>query len=224
MKMTGSFNLMDLDPTGIQKLGGGIITSATTPATANTTAPNQVIASGWAENTIYDLNILTSSTDDTPLKMGATKPTITSINLDAAGTPEVLTEGTDYILVKTNAMSGWGVQFQVAGISKPSPTTYAITIDYGSNTPIARTTLYGGSSSAVFNSYALKISHTDSAGLSRGIEIYSVSTNSGGIAFSLKSALTDGTDVLPVSFTGEIDSTKTDGRQLFAWYTDTGTV
>jgi len=224
MKMTGSITLMDLDPAGIVKVSGGVITSVDTAASANTTAPNQVIAAGWAQNTLYDLEMETSATDSTLLKMGATKPTFTSVTLDATGTPEVLAEHTDYMVVKSNAVSGWSIQFDTTAISDVAPTTKTITIDYGSNTPVARNTLYCGSSTATFNAYKMKFTCNDSTGKARGLELYSVTTNSGGIAFGLKSALSDGTDTLPLSFTGEIDTTLTDGRQLFAWFTDTGVV
>jgi hypothetical protein len=224
MKMTGSVTLMDTDPANIVRVSGGVITSTSTASTAHSSIPVQVIPIGWAQNTLYDLNMKTSATDSTLLKMGTTKPTITSIEIDADGTPETLAEHTDYMLVKANCESGWAIQFDITSISKPSPTTYAITITYGTNTPIASTTLYCGSSTATFSAYKMRFSCNDSTGKARKLELFSVTTNSGGIAFGLKSALSDGTDTLPLNFTGEIDTTLTDGRQLFAWTVDTGVV
>lgn len=222
-KITGSFNLMDLDPAGLVRIMGGLITKTETVASANSSIPDQVIAAGWADNTVYDLVMYTSSSDSTKLNMGATIPTLTSVTLDAAGTPEVLTANNDYVIVKKpDAVSGYGIQFVSANMSTGSPTTKAITIDYGTNTPVARTTLHMGTSVAEFDAYSIKITHTDSNSKERGIEIYSATTNSGGFAFGMKSALSDGTDVMNVQFTGEIDETLTDGRQLFNWYMDSG--
>lgn len=222
MNIDGAFTLINLNYDNIEKLGGGLFTKVTTPASANSSIPNQVIAAGWAENTFYPLEMQTSPTDSTLLNMGTTKPTLTSVTLDAAGTPETLTEGTDYVVVKGDAVSKWGLVFQVAGIAKPSPTTYAITIDYGTNTPVARVTLNAGSSTALLSAYSLKIEHTDSAGLIRGIELFSVDTKSGGFAFNFRGANEDGLEELPVSYMAQLDTSLTDGAQLISIYADNG--
>jgi len=108
MKIEGSFNLIDYDYANLARLGGGLFTKVDTPASANSSIPDQVIAAGWADNTIYPLEMLTSSTDSTPLNMGTTQPTLTSVTLDAGGTPEVLAEDTDYVIVKLpEAVSKW---------------------------------------------------------------------------------------------------------------------
>jgi hypothetical protein len=222
MKMTGSVTLMDLDPAGIVKVSGGVITSVATPASENTAIPDQVIAAGWTDSVKYALIAKTSSSDATELKLSA-KPVFTSVKIATSTTPETLVEDDDYIVVvDPNASSGYSIVFIEAGMTEKG--NGAITIDWGANTPTARTTLYCGSSTATFNAYKMRFSCNDSTGKARGLELFSVTTNSGGIAFGLKSALSDGTDTLPLSFTGEIDTTLTDGRQLFAWFTDTGVV
>lgn len=222
MVMKGSFTLINLDPAGVNKMSGGLFTSVQTLASANTSIPDQVIAANWNDNVKYELVMYTSSSDSTKLKMN-TKPTLTSVTLDAAGTPEVLTENNDYVVVAdTGSVSGYSIQFISANMSTGTPKTKAITIDYGSNTPVASTTVYAGTTTATLTAYALKFTHTDSASKARSLELYSVDTDSGGFQFNFKGATSDGVEEMPLAFTAKIDTTKTDGRQLFAWTVDEG--
>lgn len=222
MTMAGSFNLINLEPDSINRMGGGVLNVVTTDGTPLSSIPDQVVGVGWADNTIYNLSPETTSSDSTPLRITA-KPTLTSVTLDAGGTPEVLAEDTDYVIVAdSNSYSGWSIQFISASMSTGSPTTFDITIVYGTNTPIAKTTVYGGSSGVTLDAYAMRITHTDSNNKVRELELFSVDANSGGFAFNFKGANEDGTEVMPLTFTAKIDSNLTDGRQLFAWSRDTG--
>lgn len=222
MTIDGSFTLIDLDPSGVALMGGGLYSTSTTAASPVTTIPNQVIAAGWADNIAYPLIALTSSSDSTPLKISA-KPTLTSVTLDAAGTPETLTENSDYVVVAdAESSSGWSIQFISAGMSTGSPKTKAITIDYGTNTPVARTTMYAGTSTKKLTAYSVKFEHTDENGKARGVEIFAANPKSGGFAFGFKGADSDGVEQMDITFTGIIDTTLTDGRQLMSWYSDAG--
>ena len=222
MTIEGSFSLIDLDPAGVALMGGGIFSTATTAGSALTTIPDQVIAAGWADNTKYALVALTSSTDSTPVKITA-KPTLTSVTLDAAGTPETLTENSDYVVVAdAESSSGWSIQFISAGMTTLNPTTKAITVDWGTNTPVARTTMYAGSSTKKLTAYSVKFEHTDENSKVRGVEIFAANPKSGGFAFGFKGADSDGIEQMDITFTGIIDTTLTDGRQLVSWYSDTG--
>lgn len=227
MTIAGAFNLINIDPANIVRLGGGLFTSSTTAASANSTIPDQVVAANWDDNIKYELVAYTSSSDSTKLKLSA-KPTLTSVTLDAAGTPEVLSEigagaGGDYMVVAdSDSYSGWSIIFNSAGMTTGTPKTKAITIDYGTNTPVAKTTVHCGSSGATLSAYAMKITHTDSNSLVRELELYSVDANSGGFAFNFKGANEEGTEALPLTFTAKLDSTLTDGRQLFAFSIDNG--
>lgn len=222
MTIAGAFNLINLEPASINRLGGGMFSITTTAASPTTDIPVQVIAAGWDDNVKYELIMETSSTNDTKLRTTA-KPTLTSVTLDAAGTPETLTENNDYVIVADGgSYSGWSIQFISANMSTGTPKTKAITIDYGSNTPVAKTTLHCGSSGATLNAYAMKITHTDDNSLTRELELYSVDANSGGFAFNFKGANEDGVETMPLTFTAKIDSSKTDGQQLFAWSVDNG--
>ena len=227
MTMAGSFNLINLEPASINRLGGGLFSITTTTASPTTDIPNQIIAANWNDNTKYELVMYTSSSDSTKLRT-TTKPTLTSVTLDAAGTPETLTEigagaAGDYMIVADgNSYSGWSIIFNSAGMSTGTPKDKAITVDYGSNTPVAKTTVHAGSSGATLSAYAMKITHTDDNSLTRELELYSVDANSGGFAFNFKGANEDGVEMMPVTFTAKIDSSRTDGQQLFAWSVDNG--
>jgi len=219
--IAGSFSLIHWDLANINRFGGGMFTLTTTAASATTSIPNQVIAAGWADNKKYELLMYTSSSDSTKLRVSA-KPTITSVSL-GAGSPETLTENNDYVIVADgNSYSGWSIQFISANMSTGSPTTYAITVDYGSNTPIATQTINCGASSVEFDPYQIKFEHTDDAGLKRTMEIFSADTNSGGFAVNMKGANEDGVESIPFAFTGKCDSTLSSGYQLFRFTVDNG--
>ena len=103
-----------------------------------------------------------------------------------------------------------------------NPTTKDIEIDYDSNTPIASSTLYCGSSTAQLTAYAMQITHTDSDSKVRRLTLYSVDPNTGGFQFNFKGANEDGLEEMPLAFTAKLDTSLTDGRQLMAWTVEDG--
>ena len=221
MTIAGAFNLINLEPASINRLGGGMFSITTTAASATTDIPDQVIAAGWDDNVKYELIMETSSTNDTKLRT-TSKPTLTSVTLNATS-PESLVENSEYVIVADgNSYSGWSIQFISANMSTGTPKSNSITIDYGSNTPVAKTTINCGSSGVTLAAYAMKITHTDDNSLTRVLELFSVDGNSGGFAFNFKGANEDGVETMPLTFTAKIDSSKTDGQQLFAWSVDNG--
>ena len=216
-----TLTLANLNPVNIGKIGGGQFTVTTTAAAANTDIPDQVIAADWNDNVKYELVMETSSTDSTKLRTTA-KPTLTSVTLDATS-PETLTENNDYVVVAdSGSYSGWSIQFISANMSTGTPKANTITIDYGSNTPVASTTVHCGSSSVVLASGALKFTHTDDFGLKRTMEIHSTDLQPGGIQIGYKSATADGTEEMPLTIKGKVNSTLTNGRQLFSWTIENG--
>jgi len=220
--IAGSFDLIHWDLNNLNRLGGNMFSLTTTLASATTSIPDQVIAANWNDNVKYELIMYTSSSDSTKLRT-TTKPTLTSVTLDAAGTPETLTENNDYVVVADGgSYSGWSIQFISANMSTGTPKTKAITIVYGSNTPVAKTTINCGSSSVIFNAYQLKFEHTDSSMRTRTLELFSVDTNSGGFAIDYGGANEDGVESIPFSFTGKCNSALTDGAQLFSFSVDNG--
>ena len=92
------------------------------------------------------MKLFTSSAAITELRPNA-KPTLTSVTLDVGGTPETLTENNDYVIVEdSTSHSGYSIVFMSAGMTTLTPKTKAITIDYGTNTPIAAKVMTAGSS------------------------------------------------------------------------------
>ena len=221
-RIEGGFTLINLNPAVVQKMGGGLFEVVETPGTAVTTIPDQVILAGWDDNISYPLIAKKSSTDSTELKLTAI-PTLTSVTLDAAVTKETLTENNDYIVVAdSGSSSGYSIVFMSKNMTTLNPKTKAITIVYGTNTPVANTTIYAGSSTQTLSAYALRIAHTDDAGLVRKLDLYSVSPTTGGFQFNFKGANEDGVEEMPLTFTAKVDTSKTDGRQLMAWSVDAG--
>lgn len=221
MTMAGGFTLINLNIANISSLGSGMFSTVTTAASPVTTIPNQDIAAGWVDENKYPLIMYTSSSDSTELKM-STQPVLTSVTADPAGTPEVLAEGTDYVICKdSDSISGWSIQF-ISGNFGTASEGDLVTIVYDTNTPVASTTLYCGSSTQILTAYAMRIKHTDSNSKVRQLDLYSVDMDSGGFQFNYKGANEDGVEEMPLAFTAKIDNTRTDGRQLFAWTIDTG--
>lgn len=219
----GAFNLQQLDLDNISRLASGLMTKVTTPASATTSIPDQTIAAGWDDAETYELVCYTSSSDSTKLKFSSA-PTITSVTLNA-DTPETLTAGTDYVIVDMpEAVSRYGITFISANMSTGTPKAESITIDYGSSTPVARDTYHIGTSVQKLTSFALKLEHTDTAGLIYGREIHECYTNSGSLAFNFKSAAETGFNEMAFSFTGVLNSDLTEGRQLMSVYEDSGAV
>ena len=222
-KANGSFTLQQLDYDNISKLSSGLMEKVTTAASANTSIPDQDIDEGWEDNVRYELIMYTSSTDDTKLKM-ATQPVLTSVTLNHE-TPEVLAEDTDYVVCQDpDSFSGWSIQFISGNMGTESPTSYSITIDYGSNTPVARSTYHIGTSTQLLTSFDIKLEHTDANSLVYGVEIYECYSNSGSLVFMFKSAAESGFNEMPFSFTGVVDISRDSGRQLMAVYEDTGAI
>jgi hypothetical protein len=221
MTINGKFTWTNLNPDRLTDLGGGMFKKSSTTGAPVATIPAQSIPVGWGDNVPIELVMKTSSSVATLLRMGATKPIITSVTLNA-GAPETLDENIDYVIVvDSGAVSGWAIQFIFDNMETVSPKLYSISIVYGTNTPIARTSISIGSSSEVLTAYKLKFEHTDDNALVRGIEIYAANPKSGGFNFSFKGADEDGEEEMTVSFTGELDVTRTTKEQLMTWYIDT---
>lgn len=221
MVIEGGFTLINLNPVGVSMMSGGIFTSSPTAGDPVATIPNQDIPAAWDDHQKYELIMYTDDDDDTKLKM-STQPVLVSVTLNA-GAPEVLVEDTAYIIVEDpESSSGWSIVFLSANMVTETPKTYSITIVYDTNTPVARTNLYAGTSTLVLTAYSIKFEHTDAADKVRGLEIFSANPKSGGFNFDFKGADEDGVEEMPLTFTGVVDVDLTDGQQLMNWYTDTG--
>jgi len=221
--IAGGFTLINLNQEGIERISGGLFTVVATAGAQVLDADitDQEVAAGWSDNTLYDLDPIVTATG-VSMKI-ATQPVLTAVTLDLGGTPEVLAEDTEYVIVEnSNSPSGWSIQFLGGNMSTGSPTTFIITVDYDDNIPVATSTLYAGSSTATLDAFAMQITHTDSAGLTRRLDLYSVDPDSGGFQFNFKGANEEGVEEMPLTYTAKIDGTRTDGRQLLGWSVENG--
>ncbi|GAG03674.1 unnamed protein product, partial [marine sediment metagenome] len=76
MVIAGGLTLINLNPAGIEKLGGGALTLTTTTSSPSVTISDQTIDSGdWAENTPVNMSMLESAV---AVKASAS-PTLTSV-------------------------------------------------------------------------------------------------------------------------------------------------
>lgn len=216
MVIDGAFTMINLEPDAIEKLGGGMFTTVDTTASsvADADITDQSIVGFTNKKPIALEPIITASTE---LLRFSTTPVLTSVTASTSG---ALAADDDYVVVvDSNSSSGYSILFITTGTATVG-TSETITVDFGNNVPFAGTTLYAGTSTKVLTAYALKIEHTDSdSNIDRSFEIYSANPTSGGFQFNFKGANEDGVEEMPVTFQGAIDTTKTDGRQLFAYYT-----
>jgi phage baseplate assembly protein gpV len=214
MTIAGGFTLVNLDPEGIEKLGAGMFERVTTSGSPITPA-NQVIASGFTNVSNIALKFILSGV----YYKAASTPTITSVTGSVDG---ALTVNVDYtIVVDSSAQSGYSIVLNTAGANLTT-TAQTITIVYTSITPITSQIIYAGTSTKILTAYAMKITHTDSNSKIRQLELFAVNPNSGSFQFNFKGANEDGLEEMPLVYTGQLDTSLTDGRQLLAWTFETG--
>lgn len=217
MQIDGSFTLINLNQDNVERLGGGMFSTVDTAGGSVSSIDDQVIASGAATNvTPYELVITETGGNNLRVSSSLVIASVTG------STDGALAENDDYTIIDdSNSYSGKSIVFNTAG-STLTTLAQTITIAYTSVTPVATTVMYAGASTQVLSAYALKFTHTDSAGLIREFEIYSCDPNSGGFQFNFKGADEDGVEEMPITFTGRLDTTKSSGQQLFAWTVNTG--
>ena len=229
MTMSGSFTLINLDPEGVEALGGGVFELVTTNAAEVVAASSvdQIIAAGWDDGIAYPIVWDGSAAVGQALKFSAA-PVLTSVTLDPGDADEALSAWSavasgDYtVIADPNSGSGYSIIFNSASMATGTPKTKTIAIVFGDNTPVGSTTLYAGSSNAQLSAYAMRVTHTDSNSKIRRLELYAVDAESGGFAFGFKGANSDGVEEMPLSFKAKLDTTRTDGRQLMAWTIEVG--
>ena len=207
--IAANLTLADLNPTALSALSGGMISKTTTAASAVTTCPDQVISEGFALQTPYELVIETSSSDSTKLK-ASVEPTLTTTTGVVGTADGNLVEGTDYeLVIMSSAFSGYGIVFlSTVDLAQD------ITIDYSSVTPVATTTLTAGQSTYAPDTIALQFYESASG---RTMTIYACNVDSGGYNFGFKGVDSDGVEEMALAFTGQLDTTRTSGDQLFSW-------
>tara|TARA_Y100000361_G_scaffold152325_1_gene171536 strand:+ start:16216 stop:17064 length:849 start_codon:yes stop_codon:yes gene_type:complete len=216
MTIAGSFTLIDLDPAGIEKLGGGMFNLTSVAGSPSATVDDQVLTNGtWANMSPFNILFVDGGVTIKP-ESGFT---LTSVSGSVTG---ALAVDDDYFIIEdSSSPSGFSIQINTNGTAGVG-LGEDITIDYNSVTPKASQVLTGGSSTEVLNAYAMMITHTDDAGKIRQLELYSVDANSGGFAFNFKGANEEGVEEMPLSYTANIDSSRTNKDQLFAWTIEEG--
>jgi hypothetical protein len=217
-EVEGTVTIANMNMTILSELFGGLFTPVTTPASENSSIPDQYIAAGWDDHIVYDLLPETSGSDSTILKL-STQPVLTSVKIATSTTPETLTEDTDYVVsVKDSSPSGWGIEFIEAGMTEKG--NGIITIDWGANTPVSRVTYHIGTSKTTIDPFALKFEHTDSASKVNGCIIHKCYPKPGSFQFGYKGASESGYETIKFTFRGITDTSQTDGRQLMNKYVD----
>lgn len=218
MTIAGAFTLINLEPTGVSKMGGGLFEIQTTTATPTSNVDDQVLASGaWNEKILYPL-VMIDSTSGVAYKASAA-PTLTSVTGSVDG---ALTVDDDYIIVAdSNAPSGYSIMLLLAGATLTT-IVQDITIVYASVTPIASSIIYAGSSTKILTAYAARIKHTDDNGKIRQLDLFSVDSNSGGFQFNFKGANEDGLEEMPISYTAKLNTSLVNNRQLMSWTIEDG--
>ena len=212
-RMEGSFTLANLEFAGLEEISNGMITRTVTEGTPVTTFVDQVI-NGFTPNVPVEL-VATDPATGIPIKFSAS-PVITSI-VDDATVQNTLDPNDDYfVIADANSASGYSIMFTDEGTHEIE-TAAKLTIEFGANTPIASETLACGTSSFEAKPYAMRIQHFNSADVADyTLDLYNVYTSPGSYNFGLKGADTGGYDTMEISFSVELDETKTDGAQLFS--------
>ena len=214
MLIDGALTLINLEPEAIDKLGGGMFevvnTAAATVIGANIT--DQVIA-GFEEKKPIEIKAIVTATGE-PIRFSAA-PVITGVEASESGEMDA----TDYFIISdSTSASGYSIVISTTGSASVAESE-TVTIDFGDNDPLAGTTIYAGTSTQVLNAFGLKIEHTDdTAAIDRSFEIYSANPTSGGFQFNFKGANEDGVEEMPITFQGNVNLERADGRQLFSYY------
>ena len=216
MLIEGGFTLSNLDPTAIQKMSGGLLELVNTAGTTviGNGLTDQVI-DGFTEGVPVTLEPIITA--DGELLRFSADPVLASVTASVAG---VLTAGDDYLVIEdSTASSGYAILFNTAGTLAVG-TGETITVDFDDNVPIEGSTIYGGSSTKLLAAYAIKIEHTDDEGIiDNSFEVFSANPSSGGFQFNFKGANEEGLNEMPLTFQGDLDTSRATGRQLFKSYT-----
>lgn len=192
MQAVGSSALYQYDLKKISNLCGGIMNIEET-AGEETTKSDTLEAGSWAKDTFYKLSGQNNSGE---------KQTITSVT---AGEAE-LTDGTDYIQMKTN--DGWGIL--ILGAST-AVTSSSIVIAY-TYTPTASIRATMGAGSIEVDKKIVRFLKVVN-GKRFQVTMYAA-TMTNGITLAFPAESSDTIPSLPIEITGELDADRAEGDQL----------
>jgi len=215
-RIEGSITIGNLEGEELEKISTGVITRVATPGTQVLSAAfDTQVVDGFTANVPVELLAVVTATGNA-IKFSAA-PVITSI-VDDETVPNTLIANDDYFVIPDgNRASGYSIMFSDAGTGSIALTA-ELTITFGNNTPIASETLYAGTTSFTALPYAMRAQHfTSSGAVDYQLDLYNVYTEPGSYNFGFKGADTGGIDTMEITFSAELDDTKTDGRQLLAF-------
>lgn len=204
--VAASLVLADLNPTALSELSGGMLSKTDVSGVDFSTAPDQTIAAGWTN--MKPIPLAPTTAAGVAVIMDAA-PTFTSIE---GATHDTLTEGADYYIISDdNSFSGYSIVLDTAGAGG-LVTTEVVTIDYDNVSPLASVTLSAGTPSYTPDTLWLR-GYAEDQG--KTIDMYAVNVDAGSYNFGFKGTASDGTEEMALSFTGYLNSSLTDGAQLF---------
>lgn len=218
MEINGTVTLLTQDPEKLEAFAGGLLTYATTTASPVTPEDTTFAEDSWADMIYYDLAPTDSSGN---ALIFSTTPVITSVtgSLDGAGGAN-----DDYFIrADTRFTSGYGIAFNVNGtVFSGNGLAQDIVVDFGSNTPVATEIIYAGATIQTITPVAIRCQHTDGNSKTRTLIMYEATVDPGGFQFNFLGQGTDGVEKIEMSFTAQLDTTRTNGRQLMSWTTESG--
>ena len=218
MTMTWAGTLINLNPTGVAKFSGGLLTTEETTESEITTAADQTIAAGWT--TMVSIPLAANDPTTGVALRFSQAPTLV---VDGDTTAALVINNDYFIQADDNSFSGYSILLNSAG-SKGVANTQIITIEFSTLLPIAKVTLYGGASTFEFATYEMRMTHTDDNSLVRRLNLPKVTPDSGGFQFNFKSSQSDGSEEMPITCTADLDTTLGNGKQLFSWEVETGSI
>lgn len=195
-----SGDIFEFDLSKINLARGGIDTVETS---AGTPVADYVWA--FAANTI----VLDRAIKFPYQNYDGSKPSIDSVTNDPTGTPVVLAEGTDYVMTK-DSNGDWYITF-ITGWSGNVALVTNVQYDY---TPKASTTLSTGGKYST-TSRVVRFTHTKSSGKKVILTIFAAKA-SGGMDLQFEADDSGSATTWNFAMTGELDTTRTAGKQLFS--------
>ena len=207
--MSATLNLAGLNPTAVAALSGGMLSKDDTAGSPFVDSPDQTIAAGWSDMKPINLQPKVLLTEAAVIC--SVVPVLTSVTGATAG---ALAEGVDYYLITDdNSFCGFSIILDEAGAAGVV-TTEVVTVSFSTVTPLASTTLSAGTPSYVPSTLALRGYSADQG---KTIDVAAVNVDTGTYNFGFKGTASDGTDEMALAFTGVLDSSLTDGAQLFTF-------
>lgn len=210
MRITGDLVLINLNPQLVALLGGGMFEA--TEATGSV-APEDQVQVDPAVEVLVPMLLLSATGEN--LRPSAA-PTVTTVTGATSG---VLTVNTDYDIIPDSASaSGYSIRYETGAVDGAEN----VTIVYPSQSVITSQTVYMGKSTDTLAPYAMRFTHTDDNAKIRRLELFSVTSGSGGFQFNFRGATEDGVEEMPISYEAILDTSLTSGRQLAAWTYEAG--